>query len=201
MKRKGNDKGKKRPKRTRNLEDGGDVCTYCEGYDLEPIKNITKDDIVKLCESLQNKFNSTVAGNEKYIFEPECITEGGIVMKSWPGKKEEQYKTMRIWFSKAPGGSWPFVDNPMELWHDDMLPILNIETYNREYLGTSFSSRKPKRSKKEPIHTFLKAFRGAPLWTTKELIIFEHCLDSIGLIRASKYPPKRQLSSPSGWYA
>lgn len=73
--------------------DRKDMITHCSGFDLKVEKTITNKDIVTLCESLELLFG------EGYKSIPERISEGGIIMKDWPGKEDRQYKTMRIYFN------------------------------------------------------------------------------------------------------
>ena len=49
--------------------------TYTHGYNLFLNRDITKDDLVNICRDLNNQFE------QKYIFEPEPITDGLYTLK------------------------------------------------------------------------------------------------------------------------
>lgn len=123
-------------------------------------------DIALLCKDLEQAFG------DGYKFEPERICEGGILMKSWPGKTEGMYKTMRIAFKNE--GRWPWIksNDPIE-----------------EFL----SGEKMLYPSKKEVSTFLKAFHNAPPWTREELEIFARCLLQNGLKVKGKYPSKKSL--------
>ncbi len=50
------------------------INTYCNGFELIAIKNISKKEFVELCNNLQKEFNIFYGKND-YSFSPECITE------------------------------------------------------------------------------------------------------------------------------
>ena len=52
------------------------------------------------------------------------------------------------------------------------------------------------QEKNKSISTFLKSFHGAPLFTLKELKLWEKCFNAIGLKRLGRYPRKKDLSQP-----
>lgn len=140
--------------------------TYTSGYSLKATKDITTHDISNLCINLEKAF-----GNG-YKFEPEPITEGGIVFKNWPGKTDNMYKTMRICFYYH--GKWPWINN------DQITTWMNNPSIKLLSKGTE-------------IQTFLKSSNGAPQWNIDELKIFESQLLEIGLKRNDKYPTKGSL--------
>lgn len=182
--------------------------TYNSGPYLKATKPITKGDIVQLCKIL-NKFYEN-AGIE---FEPEPITEGGIVYKFKNNDiLKKAYKTIRMYFrnpcikwckqfitynsidslgvskthlkklgllelynSHKTVGEWPSIPlNVMELWENNNEVILEA--------GLS-------------IHTYLKAFNGAPLFTEDELKTFIDCVEIIGFKLDSKIPKNKELVS------
>ena len=150
------------------------VRTYTQGFNILSEKNITTKDISKLCRRLTEEFNKMFNSNE-FKFEPEPITEGGIIMVNFPNKDDEMYKTIRIQLGFMNNrDKWPWIQNEMiEKWESE--PESKIIT------------------KDEIISTFLKAFHGAPVWTIEELEIFENCFSEIGLKRKGKYPSKKSL--------
>lgn len=140
--------------------------TYCGGYRLKTSRTITTLDILQLCQDLRDTFNATYNSTE-YEFEPEGISEGGIVFRSLPGN---QYKTMRLGIYQC--GKWPWVN--IQKWKDDPITILQADV---------------------EVQTFLKAFDDAPLWTLQELKLFEQCFAKIGLQRVGAYPKKSSLAT------
>ncbi len=140
------------------------MSTYTTGYSLKSIKNITKNDIITMCNLLNNAMPD-------YKFEPEPIIEGGICYKFY--NKNKWYKTVRLNFQRGGdggdwGGSWPHINkNVMKEWVNNSDILL------------------PENRK---ITTFLKSFYGAPSFTTEELKIWEKCFDQIGLIIVGRYP-------------
>lgn len=145
------------------------ATTYTSGYKLILENDITTLDILNVCKVLTELFNQTYHTNQ-YLFEPEGVSEGGIVFVNFPGKKEKQYKTMRIAFGHK--GKWPWVD--LEKWRESPKTIM---------------------SQGGIVTTCLKAFHEAPLWTLEELRLFETCLLEVGLKRKGVYPKKKDLKS------
>ena len=66
------------------------IKTYTYGYDLFFTRNITKGDMVNICNDLTKEFDN------KYIFEPEPVCDGFIYIKN------EDYKSMRLSCFHAP---------------------------------------------------------------------------------------------------
>jgi len=149
------------------------INTYCNGFQLVAIKNISKKEFVELCNDLQNEFNNYYNTND-YSFSPECITEGGIVFNNFNGDING-YKTMRIYFTYKFGGKkklYGYINNNIkDEWINDESILIDKD----KYLGT-----------------YLKSFRNAPEWTNDELKIFEKCFNNIGLI-INKLPLKKDL--------
>ena len=82
------------------------TITYTKGLTLKTQNVITKNDIINMCELLNN--------NDKYInlckFEPEPIPEGGIVFKFKDDIK--WYKSVRLGVSYYPSnGKWYEINN------------------------------------------------------------------------------------------
>ncbi|MFZ9438296.1 MAG: hypothetical protein ACO26X_03515 [Candidatus Fonsibacter ubiquis] len=103
---------------------------YVKNYKrLLSTKNITKGDLILLCEFLEKELNQE--------FEPEAIADGGIVYKNPP------YKAMRIYFGY---GNYPWVpENVKEVWknsEDIILPTGRV-------VITVLKSKDTKWSKKE----------------------------------------------------
>lgn len=144
--------------------------TYTTGLTLKTEKIITKKDIIYMCNLLNSK--------DEYVnlctFEPECITEGGIVFKFNDKTNDKWYKTVRLCVY-AGKGKWYWVnENVMAEWSENN----DVIFYN---------------NKKFTI--VLKSFNGAPLFTLEELKLWEDCFNQIGIIRVGKYPSKKSLIS------
>ena len=146
--------------------------TYTRGFNVKCEKNITKNDIVNMCKSLNNK--------DEYLnvceIKPEGITEGGFVYNFKDGNNNRWYKSVR--FQKNGGDTrekWPWInENVMDEWAEN-----NDIIFNENYKFT----------------IFLKSRRGAPLFTIDELKIWEECFNQIGIIKVGKYPSKKSLIS------
>jgi hypothetical protein len=158
--------------------------TCAAGYKIATTTDFTKGNFVELCELLTEKFNEKYESKE-YSFEPEAITEGGIIFKSFPesdkciftcgNEKREKYKTMRIYFNNTELG-YPWINKDvMTKWK--IAPEKNdVIVKKGEFIGTS-----------------LKSQWGAPIWTIEELQIFEECFKKVGIIRCTSYPKEEDL--------
>ncbi len=153
------------------------IQTYTYGYRLKTIRAISTHDMVQLCKRLGEEFNNQFPNNT-CSFQPEAISEGGIVFMG-SALKGDAYKTMRLppssrnrWKFKIP--KWPvIVPDQLTKWE-------NTEAKELYPAGAE-------------LCTFLKAFRAAPRWTRKELQIFEKCFLEICIKRIGKYPRKKDL--------
>lgn len=136
--------------------------TYTNGFQLKAIKNITKNDFLLLCDFLNENF-------ENITFEPEPITEGGIVYK--PNlSSDKYYKSFRLNLNDI--RKWRITEEVMSSWRNNE----DVVIY-----------------KNEIIHPFLKAFYEAPSYTQDELKIWESGFSQIGLIVKGRYPSKKSL--------
>ena len=77
-----------------------DCATYTHWVTFETKKNITKNDFVIICKKLENRSNDV-------SFEPERITEGGILFKP---TDNIGYKTVRFCRSSY-HRSWPLIND------------------------------------------------------------------------------------------
>jgi hypothetical protein len=142
---------------------------YTDGFYIESQKTITKNDIITMCELLnQQDFYKDIC-----TFEPEAISEGGIVFK-FINNTNDWYKTMRIFFINQNDCRWYSVNNN----------VMNEWKNNDDIIAK-------KNNKK--IRTFLKSFRNAPRFTQDELKIWEDCFNKIGFLRVSRFPSKKNL--------
>lgn len=144
--------------------------TYAAGIRLKTERIIEKNDIITMCNLLNNK-NEYVNLCE---FKPEGITEGGIVFKFKDNFDNTWYKSVRLRVnSGATGGKWYWItDNVMSEWSGNNDIIFN---------------------KNAKFTIFLKSFYGAPLFTIDELKIWEECFNQIGIVKVGKYPSKQSL--------
>lgn len=142
--------------------------TYCPGYKIFSTKNITKNDIITLCDLLNDKYENDIS---KCYFEPEPIAEGGIIFR-FPDNPN-WYKSVRIYFENGGIFSWPWVEeNFMDDWRNNNTIIFNSGVRTC---------------------TNLKSFHGAPSFTIDELKIWEECFNQIGFVRKGRYPSKKDL--------
>ena len=121
-----------------------EISTYENFRVCYTSRDITKADIVNICSSLNREFMLNKLGNHE--FEPEPITEGGIIFKSYSG--HGPYKSIRFLMNR----NWKTVypDKPWTLNDTEVVLVKN----NR-------------------IDLFLKAFHGAPKWSNEEKLIFK----------------------------
>ena len=145
------------------------ITTYTKGFELLITKPISTATLVRICEDINIAFQQI---HPEYTCEPERISEGGIIMTNFPGKKDNMYKSMRLRFE-----NYPFVPpNVMEVWKNDTTVI--------------HCPSMLKCGKENRIQTFLKAFEYAPRWTDQELLIFKNVFAEYGMIQhGRKYAP------------
>jgi hypothetical protein len=146
------------------------MATYTNGYSIKSQKNITKHDMIVLCNLLNaNPYYTSICE-----FTPEGISEGGIKFNFI--NQPLFYKSVRLRVSHGSArGEWPIVNNNVMMeWIGNSDIILEIN---------------------KQITIFLKSFHGAPLFTIEELKIWEECFGQIGLIKIGKYPSKKSLIS------
>ncbi len=117
-------------------------------------KDITKESVFSICIELAYYFNGIYKNNFSFI--PENIIEGGIVMSEWPGKKNNEYKSIRLGLKKC---KWPIVVSPNDWCTSNELIINKDSNYE-----SNFS---------------LKTLNGAA-WTKEELCIFYYVLNKYG---------------------
>jgi hypothetical protein len=138
--------------------------TYTSGFDVHK-DQVTKGDIVQLCDTLEKIFGVG------YTFRPEPITEGGIEMTNWPGRisNSEHYKAFRfrIGGSSERHGKWPHIDEKSyQNWKQS-----NVET---DVVFKNFTR------KYERISLLYKAFYGAPVWTHEQEQKLAHAFKQCG---------------------
>ena len=151
------------------------MVTYTAGLKLKTDRIITKHDIITMCKLLnhQKEYSNLCE------FQPEGITEGGILFKfkdNADNIDNRWYKSVRLCVKNGQSeGEWYFVgDNCLSEWNENNDIIF------------------PKNNK---FILFLKSFNGAPLFTQEELKIWEECFNKIGIIRVGRYPSKKSLKS------
>lgn len=145
--------------------------TYDFGFNLSPSQNITSTMLLRVCSDLTRIFNECY-NTKDYLFEPERITEGGILWANWPGKDSEGYKSMRIRFHHYPGVDENFGVEPVTLF--------SLPDFTGQRIVKCDKSRKL-------MSTFLKAFRSAPPWNMEEIELFEDAL------YANSMPPAKGI--------
>jgi hypothetical protein len=142
------------------------ITTYARGLELKTLKEITKGDIINLCDLL----NAIDEFKDLYTFEPEPICEGGIIYNFKNEKDCNKYKTVRFHSGRL---DWPYVNRKeLDKWRDSSEIIFD---------------------KNIKIRTHLKAFDYAPAFTRDELKIWEECFTLIGFKRIGRFPTKKSL--------
>ena len=151
--------------------------TYCMGMIRTRFtSDLTKRDFVSLATDLGDAFTAVFNGrtivDNQYLFEPEPISDGGLVIRACPGWSHGMYKSLRLGFIQ-----WPRVPaDVMTTWEgDDTVVIV--------------------RGTKSGIG--LKAFYRAPLWSQEELMVVKQVLARYGVLMTGM-PSKNQLSQWSG---
>lgn len=116
--------------------------TYTPGPSFQvPEGGLSKNDFHTILVKLHALFGS------EYTFRYEPISEGGFEMIRWPGKKiGEGYKSIRF-VENDEVGRWPYIDGT-EFWQG-----MTYIVFKGPFL----------------LHTFLKAYRGAPCWGKDEV--------------------------------
>jgi len=141
--------------------------TYTDCYKVKTQQNITKNDIITLCNLLnEHPYYLNVC-----TFLPEKRVDGGIGFKF----KDNQtfYKAVRFCILSDKDAKWYFIkDNVLSEWTENSDIVFNT---NKKFV---------------PL---LKSFYGAPLFTIEELKIWEQCFNQIGITRVGKYPTKKSL--------
>ena len=132
-------------------------------------KYITKGDFITLCDTL----NEQPIFKDQCTFEPEPITEGGIIFRWNIAQCIKWYKCIRFQCIEK-RVHWPFIGkHVMESWQENSDILFDI--------GNIYG-------------TFLKSSGGAPSFTIKELETFEQCFNVIGITRCSEIPDVNNLN-------
>lgn len=119
-------------------------------------RNLTKRDIMILCQHLQIEFKNILG--KTYVFKPEWAVEGGVYIDN--GKENFiEYKTVRFLRNRHWEGP-----SDIENWHnsDDVVVGAN-----------------------QKIDVFYKALNGAT-WKKSEISIIKRALEQYGFVRLSK---------------
>jgi len=154
--------------------------TRCSGFKfyIPALRPLTTRRIARICDRLSSWFTEHYGA--EYRFEPEPISEGGLQIVAWPGKKEEQYKSMRfhIMNDRHTMADWP-----------QIVPGKTIEEWRNNAPKNIFSSPWG--------YTFFKAF-DAPVWTRDEVAMIVSAFESFGyrVLRSSIPSGKKLGSSP-----
>jgi len=135
-------------------------------------RDITTHDLVLVCRDAIRELN--LDGADEYHVRVEPISEGGLELTRFPGKKPGMLKTMRF------GGPDPFpwVPDPQDEW----LQQPQIELVQRD----------------KQLWTMLKAYFWAPLWTSAEVRAIcrafdRHGMTWVGVPRWFYTPPSEEF--------
>jgi hypothetical protein len=118
------------------------MTTYCAGFNFKPLTSVTKSDLIHITDRLGDVFG------KGWKFEPEAITEGGIIVKEWPGKTPSMYKSMRFRLGGIRKWSWP--------------PVLDEHRMEWEHSNEIVWPALSNRPRKDWCRTYIKAFDYAP---------------------------------------
>lgn len=163
-------------KRQRTKSEGPYTC--CDGPRFSCSFPITTKTIVDLVHALRKRFG------EGYEFGLESITEGGIQMTSWPGKEEGHVyalKTMRFQMAQD---NWPRVEEH------------TLKSWEKSEPFVLWSSQKKSGSLKGAL--YLKAFHGAPCWTSESVAHIVEAFQSIGFKCVKSGIPKKNKLAQYG---
>lgn len=162
-------------------------CLYTneDTFTLKSTTPLSRHGIVAICKELDESFGPG------YHFVPEMISDGGLLMTHWPGRKAGQYKSIR--FGKL---MWPRIAN-----HTTVL-----EEWAKAPDEVVFNCNMPgmfrfKRRDFLEISIGCKAFYGAPCWTLKELGKIERAFVHQGFRRVGPKPLAKDLKSVSNGHS
>ncbi len=145
--------------------------TLKSGFRIKTAADITSTMMVSVIDHLH------VAFGPGYSFVPEDITEGGIMFADWPGRKDGEYKTLRIQLYQS-DVSWPWISSTtLDEWRTGPDVTLYAKGPDKFLAGG----------------TFLKAFHGAPCWTIAELRRFRDAFMHAGISCPKKLPTSNSL--------
>ena len=153
------------------------MSTYTNGLELKTERIITKDDIITMCQLL----NSRDEYSNLCEFEPEAISEGGILFKFKDNlenaNKYKWYKSVRLCVNHMYSrGTWYLINRTN---------VISEWTGNNDIIF----------DKDNRFGLYLKSFHGAPIFTVDELKIWEECFSRIGIVNVGKYPTKKSLKT------
>jgi len=132
--------------------------TYCSGPEFRTVKDITRDDIMTLCDNLNNE----IYFKNEIVFKPEAITEGGI--RYFYKNNENFYKTIRL---RGEYNNWPYIkDHSFKDWINNDEVIYGNDTM---------------------VRTYLKAFDFAPEFTDEEMGVLLFHFYKIGLNKFGRF--------------
>ena len=142
-----------------------ELGTYTKGFAIKTNKIVTKNNIITLCKLL----NCRPEYANLCEFQPEAISEGGILFKFKQNLDNKWYKSVRLCVHNLTNtGNWGYV-NENSLYER----VGNFYVIFDKNIKTTL---------------FLKSFNGAPLFTLEELKIWEECFNLIGIVKIGKYP-------------
>ena len=107
-------------------------------------------------------------------FQPEGITEGGILFKFKDNLDNNWYKSVRLCVGHGESkGKWYWINEH----------VISEWSGNNDIIF----------DKNNKFTLFLKSFNGSPVFTLDELKIWEGCFNQIGIVKVGKYPSKKSL--------
>jgi hypothetical protein len=165
-----------------------------------------------LC-AIQTKLNDDFDPKERrYLLVPEKISEGGILLKDYPGRdpeNEKAYKSMRHWLQKSTGVNlspypWPLVGISAEevgrIGEESRYPWKGLGVSEEEALEDWITNGGGIALIPEDTlgQTHLKARGDAPGWTLNELRVMANVMESGYGIKCTHFPKAFHLTMDYG---
>ena len=155
--------------KSKPLEWSSKYINYNLGPKFKCERNITKNDIVDLCNYMSSL---DFYKDQGIVLAPEAICDGGIVY-IFKNNPLHFYKTIRFHYRLSNLG-WPWVERgALNTWKDSDYVIF---------------------PKNDQVTTILKAFHGAPFFDINEIDLIRDCLEKFGMKKFRKFKINRRLN-------
>lgn len=156
--------------------------TYKLGPNLKLTRAVSESDFIRACEAITVECQRQGLWKTDWLLQPEPISEGGMVLQGVPG-----YKSIRIRHNGF--FRWPWINNDViERWRVSNKII---------YPAVVQITNKCGKEEKIKYHTFLKAFRGAPVWTKQELRVINEVFEKEWGARFTSIPSNKSMNELS----
>jgi hypothetical protein len=180
------------------------AATHCLGFMMFFSRALDRKQYGEMLRAIQDNLNDELdAEKRRYLLVPEKISEGGILVKNFPGRDPENqrsYKTMRHWLQKSIGDNispypWPLVGITNEEVLASEYPWKDVGVSEEEALEDWIDNGEGVALIPEGAigDTRLKAIHGAPVWTLYELRIMANVMESGYGIKCTRFPKPLHL--------